>query len=388
MSDDPYACADSSTDLTLHPLPLLECCKTHDNIDTHVCSIENSSSLLPLPSAHTLSIVSWNVSGDLNNKIEQDHFTNFVKRHDIVFLSETWSNSLQESNLRVTDYNALFKHRRRKKKAKRDSGGIACFYKKSLSSGITLHDWDFEDGICLKLDKVFFTLENDVFVLSPYIRPQSSSRQDAETGPSHFDILEDKICELKQKGNIVVLGDLNARSGDLDDIDTHLIHPQSQRDYLCASHIPHCCEELTHSPITPHLLQSLGHSVHRTNSDHTVNEYGRKLVDLCCSCSMVILNGRVGRDRDHGQMTFHNHRGQSAIDYALSDSAILPYCTNFEVKDINIIYSDHSPIVLTIEFAGFDNDINGTHTQVNVPIYRWNPSKRDDLLKKSLLLSS
>lgn len=45
-------------------------------------------------------------------------------------------------------------------------------------------------------------------------------------------------------------------------------------------------------------------SVERFNKDTTVNSYGYKLIDLCTSCDLAILNGRAGADKGQGHTTF------------------------------------------------------------------------------------
>ena len=47
----------------------------------------------------------------------------------------------------VMSFVCVSKHRRRRKKAKRDSGGVVCFFKREIWEGVTCYDWDFEDGL-------------------------------------------------------------------------------------------------------------------------------------------------------------------------------------------------------------------------------------------------
>ena len=55
----------------------------------------------------------------------------------------------------------------------------------------------------------------------------------------------------------------------------------------------------------------------RENPDTVVNDYGNKLLTLCKSSGLRILNGRhsVGMDKD---FTFIGPRGMSVVDYLLS----------------------------------------------------------------------
>ena len=39
------------------------------------------------------------------------------------------------------------------------------------------------------------------------------------------------------------------------------------------------------------------------NTDHSINTYGRELLNLCVSSNLCIVNGRIGRDKDVGAFT-------------------------------------------------------------------------------------
>ena len=69
-------------------------------------------------------------------------------------MSETWADN--NYNLELKGYDCFFKHRERKKRAKRNSGGLACYIRKNISYGVSLKQWEWEDGMCLLFDKDFF----------------------------------------------------------------------------------------------------------------------------------------------------------------------------------------------------------------------------------------
>ena len=98
-----------------------------------------------------------NVNGSLVNKLEYPEFTECMGENDIVLLSETWTN--EKHDLGVNEFaEPLCKHRIRKKNAKRDSGGLVCYFKKYLFDGVSEIKWEFEDGVCIRLDRYFFWL--------------------------------------------------------------------------------------------------------------------------------------------------------------------------------------------------------------------------------------
>ena len=70
----------------------------------------------------------------------------------------------------------------------------------------------------MKFDRTYFGLDKDIFLCACYIPPEGSNiykHNQAKVNP--FNIIEDEIMKYKQKGNVLLMGDLNARSGVLDD---------------------------------------------------------------------------------------------------------------------------------------------------------------------------
>ena len=84
--------------------------------------------------------------------------------NDIVLFSETWTN--EHSSVNIDDFVVYSKHRVRKRNAKRDSGGLVCYFREKVAHGVKELKWDdYEDGLCFKLDKNVFGWENDVILL-------------------------------------------------------------------------------------------------------------------------------------------------------------------------------------------------------------------------------
>ena len=77
-----------------------------------------------------------------------------------------------------------------------------------------------------------------------------------------------------------------------------------------------------------------------------VNSHGKRLLDICKSADLKLLNGRVSGDT-LGRPTFHGRNGISVIDYAICDQDLFLNVSNFVVKQPYSL-SDHSPIVAWI----------------------------------------
>ena len=86
-----------------------------------------------------------------------------------------------------------------------------------------------------------------------------------------------KISMFSSKGNVIVIGDFNARTSDKDDSITN--------DVVQNYTLREVSEILTYETDT--VLPT------RVNPDKTVNEYERKLLSLCKSSGLRILNERT-----------------------------------------------------------------------------------------------
>ena len=107
--------------------------------------------------------MSLNCNGSLESKLECIDFVNSLSCHDIIVLSECWIN--RNSVLNLEGYECVTKCRRRRKRAKRDSGGMCVFVKREIWSGVTEIDWDFEDGLLFLLEAKFFNFPENVYLI-------------------------------------------------------------------------------------------------------------------------------------------------------------------------------------------------------------------------------
>ena len=105
-------------------------------------------------------------------------------------------------------------------------------------------------------------------------------------------------------------------------------------------------------------------TIHRSSFDKSVNTSGLKLLQLCKSSNLRIVNGRVGDDAADGQFTYMSTAGCSLIDYAIFPCNLFSIISNFIVHDFRIS-SSHLPIQVSLEMHPFsnDSDINNTVNQ-------------------------
>ena len=74
--------------------------------------------------------------------------------------------------------------------------------------------------------------------------------------------------------------------------------------------------------------------IDRFSRDHTILTRGRVLNDICIQTGLRILNGRCAGDLT-GNLTFHNYRGSSTVDYGLVSEGLLKKVIFFTVLYIN-----------------------------------------------------
>ncbi|GFS04871.1 RNA-directed DNA polymerase from mobile element jockey, partial [Elysia marginata] len=189
---------------------------------------------------------------------------------------------------------------------------MVCFVREEISKGVEELSWKFEDGICLKLCKDFFGWEEDLFVLSVYMRPVNSTRADLDVDVSCYDHLVEQMAVVSDRGNVIVAGDLNARTGERQEC---LIGNESEIKESDVFSLPDIVRN--DCLFTPENILHNDCSVLRSSVDKNVNGYGVKLLQLCEASELIILKGRAGGDQGVGAHTYHCSRGASTIDYVL-----------------------------------------------------------------------
>jgi hypothetical protein len=103
-----------------------------------------------------------------------------------------------------------FQHRR----SRRASGGVALYYRDALSNGISIIKNRHDTLIWIKLDKVFFNLDNDIYICGVYLWGDDSPAYNT-VNIDLFECLEYDITYYESKGSVYLIGDLNSRIGDI-----------------------------------------------------------------------------------------------------------------------------------------------------------------------------
>ena len=139
-----------------------------------------------------------------------------------------------------------------------------------------------------------------------YIPPSNSSFFRQYDADLFFDF-ESQIHHYSQLGCVVLAGDMNARTSD-------------RLDYIA--------NDTLYSDLTNLLSNLFTYApdfslCHRINPDMTLNDYGYKLLSLCQSSGLRILNGRHP-DNKANDYTFAGSRGLSVVDYLITPARVVP----------------------------------------------------------------
>ncbi len=268
-----------------------------------------------------LSISSWNIHG-IKEKLDNDLFLKRMNIFDINIVLETWHGV--HENISIKGYNSLSKARPKNKKAWRCSGGICIFYKNTLSNSIEEINCKHNSPNVLwfKLNKIFYNLKVDLYVCAAYIPPEGSPYFKDD-----FSVIQSNVNELRNLGNIMLLGDFNAKIGNLNDyvIQDDNVHVNSLifNDYVSDD------DNVRNSQL------------------ETINNYGTQLIDLCFSSKLRILNGRFIGDL-LGTPTCFQYNGCSTIDYIISSCELLTDIQHMCVYPLSVL-SDHCQLGVVLK---------------------------------------
>jgi exonuclease III len=292
-------------------------------------------------SNNTLKIAAWNIDGIFSridnirtSKLELDPVQNILQRLDIFCLCET--HCAASDNLHLEGFHIVQNHRPRSTNSPHAFGGLAVGIRSNLLKGIKFLPISNSEFMWFKLNKLFFGLPEDLYICIVYVSPLTSAY--SQRRDDIFTLIESDISKLSSSGNILIMGDFNARTSLEPDF---IINDTSKYLNMPTSYV-------ADTPLV------------RKNVDNkAVDVYGKHLLDMCKASGLRILNGRKLGDL-FGNYTCFNHRGNpSVIDYMLCDIALFPNIDYFYVHDL-VPFSIHCMIscVLKTGWCNFNTNFS------------------------------
>lgn len=236
-----------------------------------------------------------------------------------MFLTETKLTELD--HVEIGGYEFACKCR----KSRTPSGGVCLAIRNELFKNCEILESRHDYIHWCRIKSSAVTLHKDIICGVVYIPPESSRYSDI----SLFDDLENDIAEWRNKYDcyFCIAGDFNAHTGENPDFFEDVANvDNSDND----------------SRLT---LPS------RSSQDNMrINNYGNRLLELCSSLGIYIVNGRCGKDCGIGKTTCVDC---SVDDYFLLSFELFDSVVDFEVESFNPLFSDkHNSLSL---FGNFLN---------------------------------
>ena len=201
--------------------------------------------------AEKISFSTWNIRGISDrvygDKLSCDLFLNGISDIDFVLLTETWTCR----DINISGYRSHLSVPSNRNCSARLSGGLCLLFKEKFAESVTLLNKG-TNVIWCKINRLCFDLANDIYICGVYIPPQNSTYFSEDI----FEELENDINYYSSQGSILLLGDLNARTG-------------KYNDFLEAPH--RCFLDIDEQEnVTPVAF--------RNNCDNVLNEHGKALL--------------------------------------------------------------------------------------------------------------
>lgn len=296
-----------------------------------------------------LKCIHWNAGGQVHNTNEL-----FDTDADVLAFTETWDFKTGHKKFDGRKDYFLFTCCRSAPALTtrgRQHGGIAMYIKKSvcLGSAPQLIQSHADKGIiCVRIQAL------QLAIIVAYFSPAGArgySRGYLAGDP--FLHLAETITQMQNLGlSIVLLGDMNARTGLLSDVpDFTILDSNPQQAWY--EYIPSS----------------------RKSKDSVDNPFGRSLIQLLQNSSLVLLNGRAPHD-EQGHITCLSKRGNSTtgsvVDVACVSAHLYNHVSSFSI--LSPFHGDHMPCILDISLPP--------------PFYNKNASKQRQYRPTGSLLES
>ena len=145
-----------------------------------------------------------------------------------------------------------------------------------------------------------------------------------------FNSLEKDIFNLRNDGNILLLGDFNARTA------------TNQAITLSNNTNP--------KPLWLDEDSNVAIKFKRKYEHIIENLFGTKLIKICSSKDLIICNG-INKWPLSGQITCFHALSSSVVDYTISDILVLNHITKFYLLNGFELESDHKPLSLSLNLS-------------------------------------
>ena len=301
-----------------------------------------------------LKLCYWNIHGVNDAKLSNDFLGKFLTQYDLILIAETWAGKGDTYQLPGYTYHN-FPRQYTHPSAWRSSGGLGIFIRHDIEEGVQIGNNVHDVIAWLKLRKEFFDIPRDIWVSLIYITPETSLHKDTD----EFSLLEREFASVPKDCDILACGDFNAHTSDLLDL-TPDVDIGSDGDLSNLVHKMTSDYDMIQELYNSNALNRVSEDVNRR-----VNNQGKRLIDLCKSVGVIMVNGRVGADKGVGKYTRIDSCGhKSVVDYILCSPKLFPCVKEYEVN-AKVPESDHLPITMAIETGKINSKYHNTEKSCN-----------------------
>ena len=245
-------------------------------------------------------------------KYQDSDTMNLLNTHDIICLQEI-RQDIPVPNF--CDYSSV--------RLNKKTGGVAILIKDNLAEGLSIIETTNPDIIVGKLQKSFFGLDKDLYIVNTYARPENASGNHIKSGQETISDCDEIMANLPE-GDILLCGDFNAR----------------------VSNDP-CQTSESEDSFVPLPLDYVPDTIDsRVSQDQKRNNQGHHFKELIQNHQLRILNGRTLGDFT-GRFTSIQFAGCSVVDYIASSRSLTPRIDHMKVLDL-LPTSDHRPLTTVI----------------------------------------
>ena len=149
----------------------------------------------------------WNISGLTDEKLNDHIIGEFLKKHDIILINETWCGLDDKFPLEgYTFYNNCCLNRNHKGKC--NSASLGVFVSDTIKHGVTIGK-HHEDLIAwMVLDSTALGLVNDIHVANVYVPPEDSVHLPINA----FETIKNHIADILENCETTICSDINAHT--------------------------------------------------------------------------------------------------------------------------------------------------------------------------------
>ena len=294
--------------------------------ETSGAAVKNETPL-GLEKLTELPILSWNIHDLMTTKegpkTEDPDFADIITKSSIFCLQET------KQEVFTPNYKCFNSNRPNSR-----SGGLCIGVHRSIAKHVKVLQTGCPDFQAITM---FSEDEASRFtIVNVYDSPENSSykakfRNGCKyAGPvaTTLDLLLEFRAMNRDLGEILLVGDLNARTGN--------INPVFEDDDLTGD--ARVDQKPPSFPVN---------RADRSSKDMVVNTRGKLLVDFLACTQLTILNGSVLGDV-LGEFTSVNYNGCSVVDYMAATPNLYEKVTEFKVGNLTK-FSDHKPLICKVQ---------------------------------------